>query len=232
MAAKDGRSSARGRLRHDLVERRLLAELPAAPARIRDVGCGNGEMTLRLAVGHQVTGVDPAATTLAAAADRLGARPDLADRVHCRSGWRTQRSRRRIRSPRPSQFCVNASGPNALDRSARVGDDWLGQVLDVPPLPLDALVRLPQLRLTLPAEGAEEELDAGRVRGLFPRVHGVDELDVGRLDDQSRLLVHLSREAGTRGLRLAVAASTCQVPPAYAESGCRRPSRTCPPRSR
>jgi SAM-dependent methyltransferase len=74
--------SARGRLRHDLVERRLLAELPATPARILDVGCGNGEMTFRLAaVGHQVTGADPAATMLAAAADRLAARPELADRV-------------------------------------------------------------------------------------------------------------------------------------------------------
>ncbi|MFF6904112.1 hypothetical protein [Streptomyces hydrogenans] len=34
--------SARGRLRHDLVERPLLAELPECPARILDVGCGNG----------------------------------------------------------------------------------------------------------------------------------------------------------------------------------------------
>ncbi|MEU5193655.1 hypothetical protein AB0G86_06265 [Streptomyces scabiei] len=32
--------SARGRLRHDLMERRLLAELPTAPARVLDVGCG------------------------------------------------------------------------------------------------------------------------------------------------------------------------------------------------
>ncbi|MER5893332.1 hypothetical protein [Streptomyces sp. NPDC001876] len=39
--------SARGRLRHDLVKRRLLAELPTAPARILDVGCGNGESYLR-----------------------------------------------------------------------------------------------------------------------------------------------------------------------------------------
>ncbi|GHG13013.1 class I SAM-dependent methyltransferase [Streptomyces filamentosus] len=74
--------SARGRLRHDLVERRLLAELPGRPARVLDVGCGNGEMTLRLAAaGHQVTGVDPSAAMLAAAADRLSARPDLAGHI-------------------------------------------------------------------------------------------------------------------------------------------------------
>ncbi|MEU5444609.1 class I SAM-dependent methyltransferase [Streptomyces griseofuscus] len=74
--------SARGRLRHDLVERWLLGELPATPVRILDVGCGNGEMTLRLAAaGHQVTGADPSATMLAAAADRLAARPELTDRI-------------------------------------------------------------------------------------------------------------------------------------------------------
>jgi ubiquinone/menaquinone biosynthesis C-methylase UbiE len=50
--------------------------------RIEDVGCGNGGMTLRLAAaGHQVTGADPAAAMPAAAADRLAARPELADRV-------------------------------------------------------------------------------------------------------------------------------------------------------
>ncbi|MFF5973422.1 class I SAM-dependent methyltransferase [Streptomyces sp. NPDC012769] len=75
--------SARGRLRHDLVARRLLAELPARPARILDVGCGNGEMTFRLAAaGHDVTGADPSARMLAEAARRLGAdHSELADRV-------------------------------------------------------------------------------------------------------------------------------------------------------
>ncbi|BAJ26165.1 MULTISPECIES: methyltransferase domain-containing protein [Kitasatospora] len=82
-------ASARGRLRHDLVARRLLAELPGAPARVLDVGCGDGEMTLRLArAGHRVTGVDPSADMLAAAAERLaaglGVRSDHADRVRLR----------------------------------------------------------------------------------------------------------------------------------------------------
>lgn len=73
---------ARGRLRHDLVARRVLAELPDRPSRVLDVGCGDGEMTLRLAVaGHRVTACDPSAGMLAAAARRLRARPGLAPRV-------------------------------------------------------------------------------------------------------------------------------------------------------
>ncbi|MFI0988635.1 methyltransferase domain-containing protein [Streptomyces exfoliatus] len=77
--------SARGRLRHDLVARRLLAELPDRPARILDVGCGNGEMTLRLAAaGHHVTAVDPSADMLEAAARRLDAHPELRPLVRFR----------------------------------------------------------------------------------------------------------------------------------------------------
>ncbi|CAM5460245.1 tRNA 5-carboxymethoxyuridine methyltransferase [Streptomyces narbonensis] len=72
----------RGRLRHDLVARRVLAELPAWPVRVLDVGCGDGEMTLRIAAaGHRVTATDPSALMLGAAARRLAARPELAPRV-------------------------------------------------------------------------------------------------------------------------------------------------------
>ncbi|WP_241775843.1 methyltransferase domain-containing protein [Streptomyces exfoliatus] len=71
--------SARGRLRHDLVAYRLLAELPAGPVRVLDVGCGDGEMTLRIAAaGHDVTATDPSAEMLGAAARRLAARPEVA----------------------------------------------------------------------------------------------------------------------------------------------------------
>jgi SAM-dependent methyltransferase len=75
-------TSGRGRLRHDLVARRVLAELPQSPAGILDLGCGDGEMTLRLAsAGHRVTGVDPSGSMLASAAERLGTHPGTADRV-------------------------------------------------------------------------------------------------------------------------------------------------------
>ncbi|WP_424709267.1 class I SAM-dependent methyltransferase [Kitasatospora acidiphila] len=75
-------TSGRGRLRHDLVARRLLADLPRTPAGVLDLGCGDGEMTLRLAsAGHRVTGVDPSAGMLASAAERLGTRAETAGRV-------------------------------------------------------------------------------------------------------------------------------------------------------
>ncbi|MDH6143739.1 SAM-dependent methyltransferase [Kitasatospora sp. GP30] len=75
-------TSGRGRLRHDLVTRRLRADLPRTPAGVLDLGCGDGEMTLRLAsAGHRVTGVDPSAGMLASAAERLGTRPETAGRV-------------------------------------------------------------------------------------------------------------------------------------------------------
>jgi SAM-dependent methyltransferase len=53
-------------VRQELVARQLAAHLPAAPARILDVGCGQGTQLLRLARhGHHVTGLDSSAVLLA-----------------------------------------------------------------------------------------------------------------------------------------------------------------------
>jgi 2-polyprenyl-3-methyl-5-hydroxy-6-metoxy-1,4-benzoquinol methylase len=53
-------------VRQELVARQLAAHLPTPPARILDVGCGQGTQLLRLARhGHRVTGMDSSATLLA-----------------------------------------------------------------------------------------------------------------------------------------------------------------------
>ncbi|BAU88084.1 methyltransferase type 12 [Streptomyces laurentii] len=73
--------SGRGRLRHEIVARRVLAELGDKPARVLDVGCGDGEMVLRLAAaGHHVTGAEVSSDMLKRAKDKLGA-AGVADRV-------------------------------------------------------------------------------------------------------------------------------------------------------
>ncbi|MDV9187772.1 methyltransferase domain-containing protein [Streptomyces sp. SR27] len=77
----------RGRLRHDITARRVLAELGDRQARVLDVGCGDGEMVLRLAVaGHLVSGVEKSPGMLASAAKRIATVPEIADRVTLTEG--------------------------------------------------------------------------------------------------------------------------------------------------
>ncbi|MGW6605323.1 class I SAM-dependent methyltransferase [Streptomyces sp. NPDC055036] len=77
----------RGRLRHDITARRVLAELGDRQARVLDVGCGDAEMVLRLAAaGHLVTGVEKSPGMLAAAAERVAAAPEVAERVTLAEG--------------------------------------------------------------------------------------------------------------------------------------------------
>ncbi|MGW3930880.1 class I SAM-dependent methyltransferase [Streptomyces microflavus] len=80
-------SGGRGRLRHDITARRVLAELGERPARVLDVGCGDGEMVLRLAAaGHHVTGMEKSSGMLEAAAKRITADPGIAERVTLSEG--------------------------------------------------------------------------------------------------------------------------------------------------
>jgi len=78
-----GRGKLRQVVRQELVARQLAGHLPAAPARILDVGCGQGTQLLRLArQGHQVTGLDSSAALLADLDRELAAEvPEVAGRV-------------------------------------------------------------------------------------------------------------------------------------------------------
>jgi 2-polyprenyl-3-methyl-5-hydroxy-6-metoxy-1,4-benzoquinol methylase len=70
-------ADARGIVRHELVERRLLAEAATLPKQtVLDVGCGDGEMSLRLARrGFEVLGVDDSPQMIVQARDRLAGEP-------------------------------------------------------------------------------------------------------------------------------------------------------------
>jgi SAM-dependent methyltransferase len=71
-----GLGSLRQVVRQELVARQLAAQLPGEPARILDVGCGQGTQLLRLArQGHHVTGLDNSATLLADLATAVAAEP-------------------------------------------------------------------------------------------------------------------------------------------------------------
>jgi S-adenosylmethionine-dependent methyltransferase len=63
-------------VRQELVARQLERELPPAPVRIIDLGCGQGTQALRLARrGYDVTGVDASADLLARFGRDLAAEP-------------------------------------------------------------------------------------------------------------------------------------------------------------
>lgn len=75
--------SLRGRLRQELVDRRLLEHVPAPPARILDYGGGDGSEAVRWAArGYEVALVDPSEEMLDRARARLEASgPDIRSRV-------------------------------------------------------------------------------------------------------------------------------------------------------
>jgi|tagenome__1003787_1003787.scaffolds.fasta_scaffold20873153_2 S-adenosylmethionine-dependent methyltransferase len=87
-----GLGSLRQVVRQELVARQLAAHLPAAPARILDVGCGQGTQLLRLArEGHDVTGLDSSAALLEDLTASLAGEPaEVRDRVRTVHGEATE----------------------------------------------------------------------------------------------------------------------------------------------
>jgi SAM-dependent methyltransferase len=75
-------------VRQELVARQLEPELPPAPVRIIDLGCGQGTQALRLARrGYHVTGVDASADLLARFERDLAAEPaEVRGRVRVERG--------------------------------------------------------------------------------------------------------------------------------------------------
>jgi len=75
-------------VRQELVARQLEPELPSAPARVIDLGCGQGTQALRLARrGYHVTGVDASADLLGRFERDLAAEPAaVRDRVRVERG--------------------------------------------------------------------------------------------------------------------------------------------------
>jgi S-adenosylmethionine-dependent methyltransferase len=71
-----GLGKLRNVVRQELLARQLDAELPAPPARVLDLGCGQGTQALRLARrGYEVAGVDASAELLARFEQDLAAEP-------------------------------------------------------------------------------------------------------------------------------------------------------------
>jgi S-adenosylmethionine-dependent methyltransferase len=91
----DGRPAWLGRLdnvrnvvRQEMISRQLGRHLPKHPARVLDVGAGQGTQSIRLArAGHQVLAVEPDPEMRAAFQDALSAEPgQVRDRVVLREG--------------------------------------------------------------------------------------------------------------------------------------------------
>jgi SAM-dependent methyltransferase len=75
-------------VRQEMVTRQLARELPAAPVRLIDLGCGQGTQALHLArSGYDVTGVDASADLLARFGRDLAAEPaEVRGRVRVERG--------------------------------------------------------------------------------------------------------------------------------------------------
>jgi SAM-dependent methyltransferase len=110
-------------VRQELVARQLEGELPPAPVRIIDLGCGQGTQALRLARrGYELTGVDASADLLARFDRDLAAEPaEVRARVRVERGLIEDYAERAGFSRFPAVLChgvlMYAADPEPVLRS-------------------------------------------------------------------------------------------------------------------
>jgi 2-polyprenyl-3-methyl-5-hydroxy-6-metoxy-1,4-benzoquinol methylase len=110
-AGEQGWQARLGRLRdvvrQEMVARQLARELPPAPVRLIDLGCGQGTQALRLArSGYDVTGVDASASLLARFGRDLAAEPaEVRGRVRAEHSLIEDYAERPRLSPFPAVLC-------------------------------------------------------------------------------------------------------------------------------
>ncbi len=94
-------------VRQEVVARQLDRELPPAPVRLVDLGCGQGTQALRLARrGYEVTGVDASPGLLARFERDLAAQPaGVRGRVRVEHGLIEDYAERGCVSPFPAVLC-------------------------------------------------------------------------------------------------------------------------------
>jgi SAM-dependent methyltransferase len=107
-------------VRQEMISRQLDRHLPERPARVLDVGAGQGTQSIRLArAGHQVLAVEPDPAMRAAFGAALDAEPDqVRGRVRLRDGSVGSRLRTHVSWPRYSTS-KNASAPPTRTASWR-----------------------------------------------------------------------------------------------------------------
>jgi len=94
-------------VRQEMVARQLARELPPAPVRLIDLGCGQGTQALRLArAGYAVTAVDASADLLGRFGRDLAAEPaEVRGRVRAEHGLIEDYAERAGLSPFPAVLC-------------------------------------------------------------------------------------------------------------------------------
>jgi S-adenosylmethionine-dependent methyltransferase len=217
-----GLDHVRNVVRQELISRQLDKHLPEPPARVLDVGAGQGTQSIRLArLGHRVLAVEPDAEMRGIFQAALGAEPaDVRDRVTLREGSVGDLGATSFGEKYDAVLLLGvlmylpASGPVIAELAARVAP---GGFLAVAARTVTSALWRPAARQDwLAALAAFDEHDRARAEGRDMRY--VNEIGApARADDLSALTAvaagHGLRLETWYGVRIAVDAEELDPPP-------------------